>query len=280
MTETSPSGERDMPIVAGIRFKEKGKVYYFDPGDIPLKLGDKVLVETVKGIEMGTVVIEPRDVPEEDLVLPLKKVLRVAGEEDLAVARQNEEKASEAMKIAAEKIAQHGLEMRLVDAEYTFGGSRVAIYFTADGRVDFRELVKDLASALRTRVELRQIGVRDEAKFYGGLGPCGRELCCASFLCEFQPVSIRMAKEQNLPLNPSKISGTCGRLLCCLRFESECLNAEKGQKLPIEAGTYVITPAGEGQVTGYNQSTGLITVLLEDGTESEFPEEEVDEKKE
>ncbi|NLC15894.1 MAG: stage 0 sporulation family protein [Firmicutes bacterium] len=269
-----------MPIVAGIRFKEKGKVYYFDPGDIPLKLGDKVLVETVKGIEMGTVVIEPRDVPEEDLVLPLKKVLRVAGEEDLAVARQNEEKASEAMKIAAEKIAQHGLEMRLVDAEYTFGGSRVAIYFTADGRVDFRELVKDLASALRTRVELRQIGVRDEAKFYGGLGPCGRELCCASFLCEFQPVSIRMAKEQNLPLNPSKISGTCGRLLCCLRFESECLNAEKGQKLPIEAGTYVITPAGEGQVTGYNQSTGLITVLLEDGTESEFPEEEVDEKKE
>ncbi|MGI6620988.1 MAG: PSP1 domain-containing protein [Bacillota bacterium] len=269
-----------MPIVAGIRFKEKGKVYYFDPGDIPLKLGDKVLVETVKGIEMGTVVIEPRDVPEEDLVLPLKKVLRVAGEEDLAVARQNEEKASEAMKIAAEKIAQHGLEMRLVDAEYTFGGSRVTIYFTADGRVDFRELVKDLASALRTRVELRQIGVRDEAKFYGGLGPCGRELCCASFLCEFQPVSIRMAKEQNLPLNPSKISGTCGRLLCCLRFESECLNAEKGQKLPIEAGTYVITPAGEGQVTGYNQSTGLITVLLEDGTESEFPEEEVDEKKE
>jgi cell fate regulator YaaT (PSP1 superfamily) len=269
-----------MPTVTGIRFKEKGKVYYFDPGDIPLKAGDKVLVETVKGTEMGIVAIEPRDVPEEELVLPLKKVLRLAGEEDLAVTRQNEEKASEAMKIAAEKIAHHGLEMRLVDAEYTFDGSRVTIYFTADGRVDFRELVKDLASALRTRVELRQIGVRDEAKFYGGLGPCGRELCCASFLCEFQPVSIRMAKEQNLPLNPSKISGTCGRLLCCLRFESESANAEKGRQLPIEIGACVITPAGEGKVAGYNQSKGLLTVLLEDGSVSEFPEEEVDEKKE
>lgn len=268
-----------MTIVAGIRFKDKGKVYYFDPGELSLKRGDKVLVETVKGIEMGVVDIEPRDVPEEDLVLPLKKVLRLAGEEDLAIARENEAKASEAMKIAAEKIAHHGLEMRLVDAEYTFDGSRVTIYFTADGRVDFRELVKALASALRTRVELRQIGVRDEAKFYGGLGPCGRELCCASFLSEFQPVSIRMAKEQNLPLNPSKISGTCGRLLCCLRFEAENLNAERGREMPIEVGACVVTPAGEGKVTGYNKCKGLLTVLLEDGTESEFPEEEVDEKK-
>lgn len=268
-----------MPIVAGIRFKDVGKVYYFDPGELPLKGGDKVLVETVKGIEMGVVAIEPREVPEEDLVLPLKNVLRLATEEDLEIERNNEEKARQAMEIAAEKIARHGLEMRLVDAEYTFDGSRVTIYFTADGRVDFRELVKDLASALKTRVELRQIGVRDEAKFYGGLGPCGRELCCASFLCEFQPVSIRMAKEQNLPLNPSKISGTCGRLLCCLRFEAENLGAEKHREVPIEIGACVVTPAGEGKVTGYNQAKETITVILEDGTEAEFPEEEVDEKK-
>ncbi|HHY11874.1 MAG TPA: stage 0 sporulation family protein [Firmicutes bacterium] len=268
-----------MPLVTGIRFKEKGKVYYFDPGDIPLKAGDKVLVETVKGIEIGVVAAEPRDVPDDNLVLPLRKVIRPAGKEDLDVAERNEQKAVEALDIAAQKIAQHGLEMRLVDAEYTFDSSRVTLYFTADGRVDFRELVKDLASALRTRVELRQIGVRDEAKFFGGLGPCGRELCCASFLCEFQPVSIRMAKEQNLPLNPSKISGTCGRLLCCLRFESESVDVGKTQEPPIDIGAYVITPAGEGKVTGYSQSKGLLTVLFEDGTMSEFPEEEVDVKK-
>lgn len=268
-----------MPLVTGIRFKEKGKVYYFDPGDIPLKAGDKVLVETVKGIEIGVVAAEPRDVPDDNLVLPLRKVIRPAGKEDLDVAERNEQKAVEALDIAAQKIAQHGLEMRLVDAEYTFDSSRITLYFTADGRVDFRELVKDLASALRTRVELRQIGVRDEAKFFGGLGPCGRELCCASFLCEFQPVSIRMAKEQNLPLNPSKISGTCGRLLCCLRFESESVDVGKTQEPPIDIGACVITPAGEGKVTGYSQSKGLLTVLFEDGTMSEFPEEEVDVKK-
>lgn len=268
-----------MPKVAGIRFKEKGKTYYFDPGDMALKTGDKVLVETVKGTEIGTVATEPKEVPHDELILPLRKVVRPACKEDLDVAKQNEGKAAEAVEIAAKKIAQHGLQMRLVSAEYTFDGSRVTLYFTADGRIDFRELVKDLASALKTRVELRQIGVRDEARFYGGLGPCGRELCCASFLCEFQPVSIRMAKEQNLPLNPSKISGTCGRLLCCLRFESDSVDGVKTQAPPIQMGTEVITPAGEGIVTRYNRSKKLLSVLLEDGTVSEFPEEEVDEKK-
>ncbi len=268
-----------MPLVTGVRFKEIGKVYYFDPGDIELNVGDKVLVETVKGVEIGTVAIEPKDVPYDELVQPLRKVIRLAHDEDIEIENQNKQKALEAMETAEQKIAQHGLEMNLVDAEYTFDCSRITLYFTADGRVDFRELVKDLASALKTRVELRQIGVRDEAKLFGGLGPCGRELCCASFLCEFQPVSIRMAKQQNLPLNPSKISGTCGRLLCCLRFESEDGDGAKAQEPPVEIGAFVITPEGEGKVTAYNKSKGLFTVLLEDGTQSKFPEEEVDEKK-
>lgn len=268
-----------MQLVTGIRFKEIGKVYYFDPGDLVLRAGDKVLVETVKGVEIGTVAIEPKNVPQDELVQPLRKVIRLAQEEDFETENQNKEKALEAMEIAKQKVAQHGLEMNLVDAEYTFDCSRVTLYFTADGRVDFRELVKDLASALKTRVELRQIGVRDEAKLFGGLGPCGRELCCASFLCEFQPVSIRMAKQQNLPLNPSKISGTCGRLLCCLRFESEDSEGAKSQEKPAEIGAYVITPEGGGKVIAYNKAKGLFTVVLEDGTELKFPEEEVDEKK-
>ncbi len=268
-----------MPLVAGVRFKEKGKVYYFDPGDIPLKAGQKVLVETVRGIEIGIVATDLKEVPEDKLVLPLKQVLRLAQKEDFITESQNKQRACEAMDIARQKIEEHGLEMRLVDAEYTFDGSRITLYFTADGRVDFRELVKDLASVLKARVELRQIGVRDEARLIGGLGPCGRELCCGSFLCEFQPVSIRMAKEQNLSLNPSKISGTCGRLLCCLRFESESTDIGRPPAWPIQIGTCVITPAGEGKVTGYNQSKGILTVELEDGTVSEFPEEEVDEKK-
>lgn len=268
-----------MPLVTGIRFKEKSKVYYFDPGSISLKNGQKVLVETVRGVEIGTVAVEPKEVTEDKLVLPLKQVLRTANEEDFVVEEQNKQKAAEAIEIAGKKVQEHGLEMRLVDAEYTFDGSRVTLYFTADGRVDFRELVKDLAFALKARVELRQIGVRDEARLIGGFGPCGRELCCSSFLCEFQPVSIRMAKEQNLSLNPSKISGTCGRLLCCLRFESESLDIEKPQAASIGVGACVITPSGEGRVTAYNRSKGILSVELEDGTVSDFPEEEVDEKK-
>ncbi len=211
----------DMSIVVGVRFKDRGKIYYFDPGELPIKQGDQVLVETVRGIELGSCSMGPKEVAEEKLVTPLKRVLRIATAEDLATEEANQKKVAEALEIAKQKIADHSLEMHLVDAEYTFDGSRVVLYFTADGRVDFRELVKDLAGALHTRVELRQIGVRDQAKMTGGIGPCGRPLCCASFLSEFLPVSIKMAKDQNLSLNPTKISGTCGRLLCCLRFECE-----------------------------------------------------------
>ncbi|MGE5579689.1 MAG: stage 0 sporulation family protein [Bacillota bacterium] len=210
-----------MAIVVGVRFKDRGKVYYFDPGELVIKQGDQVLVETVRGIEMGCVTMGPKDVAEDKLVTPLKRVLRVATPEDLVTEENNKKKVTEAMEVAKQKVTDHGLEMHLVDAEYTFDGSRVVLYFTADGRVDFRELVKDLAGALHTRVELRQIGVRDQAKMTGGIGPCGRPLCCATFLNDFLPVSIKMAKDQNLSLNPTKISGTCGRLLCCLRFECE-----------------------------------------------------------
>ncbi len=220
-----------MAIVVGVRFKDRGKVYYFDPSELAIKQGDHVLVETVRGIEMGTVTMGPKEVAEDRLVTPLKRVLRVATPEDLVVEENNKKKVVEAMEIAKQKVADHGLEMHLVDAEYTFDGSRVVLYFTADGRVDFRELVKDLAGALHTRVELRQIGVRDQAKMIEGIGPCGRPLCCATFLNDFLPVSIKMAKDQNLSLNPTKISGTCGRLLCCLRFECDHYeDAKEGAK--------------------------------------------------
>ncbi|HHW17379.1 MAG TPA: stage 0 sporulation family protein [Firmicutes bacterium] len=266
-----------MAIVIGVKFRDRGKVYYFDPGDVEVNVRDKVLVETVRGIEMGTVVFGPREVPEDKLVLPLKKVVRVATEEDIEIDKKNREKAKEAMEVAKAKVLEHNLDMRLVDAEYTFDGSKVTLYFTADGRVDFRELVKDLASSLRARVELRQIGVRDEAKLIGGLGPCGRPLCCATFLNEFLPVSIKMAKDQNLSLNPSKISGTCGRLLCCLRFECEKCDDTK-TALP-SIGVLVITPEGEGRVIGQNPAKGTLTVQFEDGKAIEFPAEEVEEKK-
>lgn len=210
-----------MPCVVGVRFRPAGKIYYFDPGGLQLATGTRVVVETVRGTEIGTVVMPGREVSEEQVTQPLKKVIRVATPEDLEKEKENREKAQEALAVARQKVEEKGLDMKLVDAEYTLDRSRVVIYFTADGRVDFRELVRDLASTLRSRVELRQIGVRDEAKILGGIGPCGRRLCCASFLSEFYPVSIRMAKEQNLSLNPTKISGVCGRLLCCLRFESE-----------------------------------------------------------
>ncbi len=206
--------------VVGIRFKKAGKVYYFDPGEIDLSMGDAAIVETARGVEYGDVVVAPKMVPDDEVVAPLKQVLRKATDADKVQLAENEKKEEKAFGICQQKIAAHGLPMKLVDVEYTFDNNKIIFYFTAEGRVDFRELVKDLAGVFRTRIELRQIGVRDEAKMLGGLGPCGRALCCRSFLGDFEPVSIRMAKEQNLSLNPTKISGICGRLMCCLKFES------------------------------------------------------------
>jgi len=216
-----------MQTVVGVRFKKAGKIYYFDPGDLPIASGDKCIVETSRGIEYGEVVVGPKEVPDDEVVQPLKQVIRAATEEDKERAAEQARRAKEAFNIALERIAAHGLPMKLVDAEYTFDDSKLLFYFTADGRVDFRELVKDLAAIFRIRIELRQIGVRDEAKMIGGLGCCGRPLCCATFLGDFAPVSIKMAKEQNLSLNPAKISGICGRLMCCLRFEADVYKTHK-----------------------------------------------------
>ncbi len=210
-----------MPWVVGIRFKLAGKIYYFDSDNQAFDIGGKAIVETVRGIECGTVAIGNREVPEEKLVLPLKKVIRKASPADIESYENNKKKEKEALEICRKKVAEHNLPMRLIDAEYTFDMGKIIFYFTADGRVDFRELVKDLAGIFKTRIELRQIGVRDEAKMLGGIGSCGQELCCHCFLGEFEPVSIKMAKEQNLSLNPTKISGICGRLMCCLKYESE-----------------------------------------------------------
>jgi len=217
-----------MPVVVGVRFKPAGKIYYFDGQDIELKVGDKVIVETARGIEYGEVVIGRREVDEGQLVLPLKKVVRRATEQDKEQAEENRRREVEAYAICEAKIKEHGLPMNLIDVEYTFDRGKIIFYFTAEGRVDFRELVRDLASVFRTRIELRQIGVRDEAKMLGGIGTCGRVLCCATFLGDFEPVSIRMAKDQNLSLNPTKISGICGRLMCCLKFESEAYETGGG----------------------------------------------------
>jgi len=216
--------------VVGIRFKSAGKIYYFDPAELSLPMNTFVIVETARGLEMGEVVLGVRKVSKEEVVLPLKKVLRIATPDDLAKAETNCAKEENARKVCSEKIAEHNLPMKLVNVEYTFDGSKIIFYFTAEGRVDFRELVKDLAAVFRTRIELRQIGVRDEAKMLGGLGSCGRELCCCSFLGDFEPVSIKMAKEQNLSLNPTKISGICGRLMCCLNFESACYRSKKKEQ--------------------------------------------------
>ncbi|MDK2822280.1 MAG: hypothetical protein PWQ67_6 [Clostridia bacterium] len=210
-----------MPIVIGVRFKPAGKIYYFDPDVHEIKLNEKVIVETARGIEFGTVVVAPKEISEEEVVQPLKKVLRIASEEDINQVIINGEKEKEAFNICLEKISEHELPMKLIDVEFTFDNSKIIFFFTAEGRVDFRELVKDLAAIFRTRIELRQIGVRDEAKMLGGIGSCGRVLCCHSFLGEFEPVSIKMAKEQNLSLNPAKISGICGRLMCCLKYEND-----------------------------------------------------------
>lgn len=218
-----------MATVAGIRFKKAGKIYYFDPDGSELARGVFVIVETSRGLELGEVVVAPKVVAEGEIVQPLKKVLRIAGEEDCQKILENRQKEEEAFDLAFQKIHEHSLEMKLVDVEYTFDRSKVVFYFTADGRVDFRALVKDLATVFRTRIELRQIGVRDEAKMVGGLGICGRILCCHAFLGEFEPVSIRMAKYQNLSLNPAKISGVCGRLMCCLRYESNAYELARAE---------------------------------------------------
>ncbi|QSO47914.1 stage 0 sporulation family protein [Alicyclobacillus mengziensis] len=215
-----------MYSVVGVRFKPAGKIYYFDPGKLPIERNDHVIVETARGIEYGTVVLGRREVTEEEVVLPLKQVMRVADDDDAVVVEDNAEKAKEATVVFKEKVRAHNLEMKLVDAEYTFDRNKLIFYFTADGRVDFRELVKDLASVFRVRIELRQIGVRDEAKMLGGIGPCGRLLCCSTWMGEFDPVSIRMAKDQSLSLNPTKISGLCGRLMCCLKFENDVYQDE------------------------------------------------------
>ena len=210
-----------MTTVIGVRFRTAGKIYFFNPLNFPIKKGDNVIVETARGIEFGTVVGDPKEVPDDKVIQPLKPVIRIANEKDIEQEKNNKVKEKDAFKICLEKIKKHGLEMNLIDAEYTFDNNKVLFYFTADGRIDFRELVKDLAAVFKTRIELRQIGVRDETKILGGIGICGRPLCCHTHLSEFIPVSIKMAKEQNLSLNPTKISGVCGRLMCCLKHEQD-----------------------------------------------------------
>lgn len=250
-----------MTEIIGVRFKEVGKVYYFSPGGKKLSAGDKVIVETARGVECGEVVIPNRSINDENVVQPLKSIIRPASKDDLQAIKSNAEKETEIMRTFIKKIEEHKLDMKAIDVDYTFDGSKILFYFTAESRVDFRELVKDLAGIYRTRIELRQIGVRDEAKMLGGLGICGRPFCCSSFLGEFQPVSIKMAKEQSLSLNPSKISGTCGRLMCCLKYEQDCY--EELLKITPKAGALVETAEGRGVVEDANILTGVLKVKLD-----------------
>lgn len=268
-----------MKIIIGVSFRQAGKVYFFDPGDEQIERGEHVIVETAKGVEYGTVVVPNREMAEEKIVAPLKKIIRVATPKDEDIELKNREKEKDAYKICLEKIAKHGLEMKLIAAEYTFDNNKLLFYFTADGRIDFRELVKDLASVFRTRIELRQIGVRDETKICGGIGICGRTLCCHSYLSEFAPVSIKMAKEQNLSLNPTKISGVCGRLMCCLKNEEEAYE-ELNSRLP-HIGSHVKTTEGldaEVQTVSVLKQLVKVIVSLDDG-EKEVREYRVDELK-
>lgn len=268
-----------MKIIIGVSFRQAGKVYYFDPGDEQIERGEHVIVETAKGVEYGTVVVPNREMAEEKIVAPLKKIIRVATPKDEDIELKNREKEKDAYKICLEKIAKHRLEMKLIAAEYTFDNNKLLFYFTADGRIDFRELVKDLASVFRTRIELRQIGVRDETKICGGIGICGRTLCCHSYLSEFAPVSIKMAKEQNLSLNPTKISGVCGRLMCCLKNEEEAYE-ELNSRLP-HIGSHVKTAEGldaEVQSVSVLKQLVKVIVFLDDG-EKEVREYRVDELK-
>ena len=264
--------------IIGVRFRNAGKIYYFDPKKLPIKKGDHVIVETARGIEYGSVVADAREVTDDQVVQPLKPVIRIANADDNARAQRNKEKEKEAFRICLEKIRKHKLEMKLIDTEYTFDNNKVLFYFTADGRIDFRELVKDLASVFKTRIELRQIGVRDETKIVGGVGICGRELCCHTYLSEFAPVSIKMAKEQNLSLNPTKISGVCGRLMCCLKNEEdtyEYLNS----RLP-GIGDRVIADDGlRGEVQSVNVLRQLVKVLVDVQDEKELREYKVEQLK-
>jgi cell fate regulator YaaT (PSP1 superfamily) len=265
--------------VVGVRFKKAGKIYYFSPGDLELEKGEAVIVETSRGVEYGRVVIGVKSVEEQDVVLPLKQVIRIATEKDRLTVQENREQAQKAFDVCTDKINEHQLDMKLVDVEYTFDRNKVLFYFTADGRIDFRELVKDLAAVFRTRIELRQIGVRDEAKMLGGIGPCGRVLCCSSFLGDFEPVSIKMAKDQNLSLNPAKISGLCGRLMCCLKYENDMYESAK-KELP-DVGKHIKTPHGKGKVVGLNMLERLVQVDILESDEGvlEFTLDELTEHK-
>lgn len=267
-----------MVKIIGVRFRNVGKIYYFNPKNFQVRPQDHVIVETARGVEYGTVVLGPKDVDEEEVVQPLKDVIRIATPKDDAREQNNRKREREAYQICVKKIREHELEMKLIDVEYTFDNNKVLFYFTADGRIDFRELVKDLAAVFKTRIELRQIGVRDETKILGGIGICGRPLCCHTYLSEFAPVSIKMAKEQNLSLNPAKISGVCGRLMCCLKNEQdtyEYLN----KKLP-GMGDTVVTPDGiKGEVQGVNVLRQLVKVMVTVNDEKELREYRVDELK-
>ena len=267
-----------MTKVIGVRFRTAGKVYYFSPGEHEIKRGMHVIVTTSRGTEYGTVVMPPKEVEDDEVVAPLKEIIRVATEDDDLRAQTNREKEKDAFKTCAQKIREHELEMKLIDAEYTFDNSKALFYFTADGRVDFRELVKDLASVFKTRIELRQIGVRDETKLIGGIGICGRALCCHSYLSDFMPVSIKMAKEQSLSLNPTKISGVCGRLMCCLKNEEEVYE-EVNKRMP-GIGDIVETPDHlEGEVAGTNVLRETVRVLIDVGDEKEVETYRLDEVK-
>lgn len=261
--------------VVGVKFKEAGKMYYFDPGESTAKIGDDVIVETARGIEYGTITMGETEIDESSLVAPLKSIVRIATPEDAEHHKENLAKKEKAMKICHEKILAHNLEMKLIDVEYTFDNSKVVFYFTADGRVDFRELVKDLASVFRRRIELRQIGVRDEAKMIGGVGNCGRSLCCNTWLADFEPVSIKMAKLQNLSLNPTKISGICGRLMCCLKYEND-VYVEMKKGMP-NAGERIKTPDGIAVVTDVNILEDIVKcrIVLEEASEENDNEEKL-----
>lgn len=267
-----------MEKVVGVRFRNVGKIYYFNPKNYNVKVGDHVIVETARGVEYGRVVLEPRSVKEDEVVHPLKEVLRVATKEDEDHEAENRQKEKEAFKICKKKIREHELDMKLIDAEYTFDNNKVLFYFTADGRIDFRQLVKDLASVFKTRIELRQIGVRDETKILGGIGICGRTLCCHTYLSEFAPVSIKMAKEQNLSLNQTKISGVCGRLMCCLKNEQETYE-ELNKKLPGIGDTVTLPDGIQGTVQSVNVLRQRVKVVVEVNDEKEIQEFPVDELK-
>lgn len=267
-----------MTKVIGVRFRQVGKIYFFSPGQYDIEEGQHVIVETARGVEYGHVVLGPRDVEDDQVIQPLKAVIRIATPDDDAKEVNNRKKEDEAFKVCLEKIQKHNLEMKLIKAEYTFDNNKVLFYFTADGRIDFRELVKDLAAVFKTRIELRQIGVRDEAKIMGGIGSCGRSLCCASYMPEFIPVSIKMAKEQNLSLNPTKISGVCGRLMCCLKYEQDTYE-ELNSHLP-NVGDFVTTPDKlKGEVTSVNvlRQRVKVKVSLDDDEKEirEYPVEEI-----